>query len=58
MSIERPTPEFIELLKRSGSSDKAVAVEAQREIAKALEHLSERGSFWRCCYFDLRNHAS
>jgi len=34
---ERPTPEFIELLKQSGDSDKALAVQAQREIAKALE---------------------
>ena len=34
---DRPTPEFIELLKRSGDSDKAIAVQAQREIAKALE---------------------
>ncbi len=33
----RPSEEFIDLLKRSGSSDKAVAIEAQREIAKALE---------------------
>jgi len=38
MSIkQRPSDEFIRLLKRAGSSDKAVAVEAQREIAKALE---------------------
>ena len=38
MSIkQRPSEEFISLLKRSGSSDKAVAIEAQREIAKALE---------------------
>ena len=38
MSIkQRPSDEFISLLKRSGSSDKSVAVEAQREIAKALE---------------------
>jgi len=38
MSIkERPSAEFIELLKRSGASDKAVAIEAQREVAKALE---------------------
>ncbi len=38
MSIkDRPSPEFIELLKRSGNSDKAVAIQAQREIAKALE---------------------
>ena len=35
---ERPSDEFIALLKQSGSSDKAVAIEAQREIAKALEH--------------------
>jgi hypothetical protein len=33
----RPSDEFIELLKHSGSSDKAVALEAQREIAKAIE---------------------
>ncbi len=37
MSKERPTPEFIELLKRSGDSNKSVAMQAQREIAKALE---------------------
>ena len=38
MSVkERPSPEFIELLKRSGDSDKSVAIQAQREIAKALE---------------------
>ena len=30
----RPTPEFIELLKRSGSSDKAVAMTAQRRSLK------------------------
>jgi hypothetical protein len=34
---DRPTPEFIELLKQSGDSDKAIAIQAQREIAKALE---------------------
>lgn len=34
---DRPTPEFIELLKRSGNSDKSIAIQAQREIAKALE---------------------
>jgi len=34
---DRPTPEFIELLKRSGDSDKSIAIQAQREIAKALE---------------------
>ena len=37
MSNNRPTPEFIELLKQSGDSDKAIAMDAQREIAKALE---------------------
>ena len=38
MSIkQRPSEEFISLLKRSGSSDKSIAIEAQREIAKALE---------------------
>ena len=38
MSVkDRPSPEFIELLKRSGDSDKAIAIQAQREIAKALE---------------------
>ena len=35
--MNRPTPEFIDLLKKSGSSDKLVAMAAQREIAKALE---------------------
>lgn len=33
----RPTDEFISLLKRSGDSDKSTALDAQREIAKALE---------------------
>lgn len=33
----RPSEEFVNLLKRSGDSDKAVALDAQREIAKALE---------------------
>ena len=33
----RPSNEFIELLTQSGSSDKAVALDAQREIAKAIE---------------------
>lgn len=33
----RPTPEFLDLLRRSGSSDKTVAMAAQREVAKALE---------------------
>ena len=39
----RPTPEFIDLLKQSGSSDKAVAMTAQREIAKALETPIRKG---------------
>jgi hypothetical protein len=43
MSKERPTQEFIELLKRSGDSDKAIAIEAQREIAKALETPLRKG---------------
>ena len=40
---ERPSDEFIALLKQSGSSDKAVAIEAQREIAKALETPLRKG---------------
>jgi len=43
MSKERPTPEFIELLKQSGDSDKAIAMDAQREIAKALELRLRKG---------------
>ncbi len=43
MSNNRPTPEFIELLKQSGDSDKMVAVAAQREIAKALETPLRKG---------------
>ena len=39
----RPSPEFIELLRQSGSSDKAVAIAAQREIAKALETPIRKG---------------
>lgn len=35
--MKRPTPEFLDLLRRSGSSDKTVAIAAQREVAKALE---------------------
>jgi hypothetical protein len=35
--MQRPSDDFIALLQRSGSSDKSVALEAQREIAKALE---------------------
>ena len=33
----RPSDDFINLLKQSGNSDKSVALDAQREIAKALE---------------------
>lgn len=33
----RPDDKFIELLKKSGSSEKSIAISAQREIAKALE---------------------
>lgn len=40
---ERPTDEFIELFKQSGSSDKAVALTAQREIAKAIETPLRKG---------------
>ena len=39
----RPSEEFIELLRQSGSSDKAVAIAAQREIAKALEGPLRKG---------------
>ena len=35
--LTRPSDEFINLLVRSGNSDKSVALDAQREIAKALE---------------------
>lgn len=34
---EQPSAEFIQLLKTSGDSDKAIAIAAQREIAKAIE---------------------
>ena len=36
-NMNRPDEKFIELLKLSGSSEKGVALDAQREIAKALE---------------------
>ena len=39
----RPSNEFIELLTQSGSSDKAVALDAQREIAKAIEQPLRKG---------------
>ncbi len=40
---EMPSPEFLDLIVRSGSSDRAVAIEAQREIAKALETPLRKG---------------
>ena len=40
---QRPSEEFIGLLRKSGSSDKAVAMAAQREIAKALETPLRKG---------------
>jgi len=43
MSKERPSGEFLELLRRSGDSDKTVAIQAQREIAKALETPLRKG---------------
>jgi len=39
----RPSDEFIELYRRSGSSDKTVALAAQRELAKALETPIRKG---------------
>jgi len=36
-SKNRPSEDFIELLRQSGSSDRTVAQPAQRQIAKALE---------------------
>ena len=43
MSIQRPNDEFIALLKQSGDADRAVALEAQRNIAKALETPLRKG---------------
>ena len=43
MSIQRPSDDFITLLKRSGDADRAVALEAQRDIAKALETPLRKG---------------
>ncbi len=39
----RPSDEFIDLLKQSGSSDKTIALDAQREIAKAIETPLRKG---------------
>ena len=33
----KPSPEFIDLLKKAGSADKAEALVAQHELAKAIE---------------------
>ena len=43
MSIQRPSDEFITLLKQSGDADRAVALSAQRDIAKALETPLRKG---------------
>jgi hypothetical protein len=40
---ERPSDEFLNLLRKSGDSDKGVAISAQREIAKALETPLRKG---------------
>ena len=37
MTMKRPDEAFIDLLKRSGSSEKNEALAAQRELAKAIE---------------------
>lgn len=43
---ERPSDEFIEMIVRSGDSDKVVAIEAQREIAKAVEVPLRKGTMY------------
>lgn len=35
--LKKPSPEFIDLLKRAGSNNKSESIEAQAKIAKALE---------------------
>ena len=42
-TFQRPDEQFLSLLKQSGSPDKAVALEAQHEIAKALEQPLRQG---------------
>jgi hypothetical protein len=37
MSLTKPSPEFVELLKKSGSNNRAEAELANYEIARALE---------------------
>ena len=41
--MNRPDDHFIELIKRSGSADKGVALEAQHELATALEQPLRKG---------------
>lgn len=43
---DRPTDEFIELFKLSGSADKPIAIAAQREIAKAIETPLRKGTMF------------
>ena len=40
---EMPSQEFLDLISRSGSTDRTIAVEAQREVAKALETPLRKG---------------
>jgi len=42
-TLNRPDEQFIELLKQSGSADRATALAAQHEIAKALEEPLRQG---------------
>ena len=42
-TLSRPDDAFIELIKRSGSPEKAEALDAQREIAKAIEEPLRQG---------------
>ena len=42
-TFQRPDEQFLSLLKQSGSPDKAVALEAQHEIAKALQEPLRQG---------------
>jgi hypothetical protein len=41
--MNRPDDHFIELIKRSGSADKVIALEAQHELATALEQPLRKG---------------
>ena len=42
-TFQRPDEQFISLLKQSGSPNKAEALEAQHEIAKALQEPLRQG---------------